>query len=523
MGHYLVIFLYNKGMLINKAKQYVDRQIAKSTNMKNKLKDPHTGQAFKQRSTFLKLRKYYDDFSAGHRDTRWITILGLRGVGKTILTQQLFSHISCAKEHKLFVSVDKIHEAGLTLKLVLDAYEARLGVSYGQLKHPIYLFIDEIHYEPRWVLMMKVLHDRNYKIFIVTTGSSIYSLHKSLNADAARRIHIEQLHPMSFTEYMLFFKGLKPVTGLGKHLRHLMYEASNLQVAYQELQKLEPQIKSYYAQCKEVCQTTYSDCIKRYILQGNMPYCIHLTQRAVRLRTMSTIKNIIEKDLSVLSSMRDSTLEKIEDILHGISNSSTLSARNLCSLHELSKATMSNILYALREANIVKRIFPYSSHKSQISKPAKYVFISPIYRDTLLNNQNLPSPTGYEDTKGLLLEDVIQLYLAVLLDKQRPNFEGKMYCDPSQGGADFIFGYQNSLVALEVGWQKRSAAQIHATFKRHAKCNRGIIISDADRSLKLYSDNVIGIPLSAFLLSAWTNLGQSCYRLPSMTEIIWEN
>ena len=485
-------------MLINKAKQYLKQQIADYSDSQAKFVNPQTGQEFAKRKIFSQIQQYYEDFTRGNTSTRWIALLGLRGVGKTTLMHQLFNQIKCAQVCKLFISVDHIQNAGLNLKITLDAYEEMLGVSYGQLNHPVYFFIDEIHYDPNWVLTIKTLFDRNPRIFIITTGSSVYSMIQSLTTDAARRVHQEQLHPMSLPEYMMLSRGVQPVPGLMDNLRHLIYAENDSSAAYAELHKLRPVIDTYYASCFDAQQTSVSACIKNYILQGNMPYCIHLQQVANRQRTLAMIKTILMKDLPIFTGIQKSTLGKVEDVLHEISNSLTFSEAKLCNTNDLNKVTIRKILDSFREANILKRVYPFSSHRGQILKPSKYLFVSPTYRDTLLNNQDIPSPTDYEDVKGLLLEDVVQLYFSIL-NKEQPDQEAKLYYDAQKAGADFILKHQHNLLAIEVGWQKDSSKQVHKTLKRHKRCNRGMITSDSP--LKLYDDNIISIPLDVFLLS----------------------
>ena len=62
-----------------------------------------------QRNIFVRLQKYIEDFKVGKDKTRWITLTGLRGSGKTTVLFQLYSLISSQDYYKLFLSLDNTH------------------------------------------------------------------------------------------------------------------------------------------------------------------------------------------------------------------------------------------------------------------------------------------------------------------------------------------------------------------------------------------------------------------------------
>lgn len=483
-------------MLINKALKYVDKQINDYAHIGDQLINSQTGEKFYTRGLFLKLDKYYRDFLRGNYSTRWIAILGLRGVGKTTLMQQLFERIKCPKQCKLFISVDDIKEEGLSLRMILNAYEERIGITYSQLTHPVYIFIDECHYDSNWTNTVKTLFDKNRMIFIVTTGSSAYSLNKSLTTDASRRIHQEYLYPMSFTEYISMLTGIKPMPNLMQELRDLIYGENDTTTIFNEMKKLEPEIRNYYVQLPK---DSYTQWVEKYITQGNMPYCINLNQQDAHRRTTTIIKQVITKDFPTFVGIHKSTLGKVGDILHVMSYSLMQSEDNLSKNLGVNKATIRKMLESFREASILKRIYPYSSNKSQITKSSKYLFVSSVYRDTLLNSPDIPSNVRYEDIKGYMLEDIVQLYLSIL-PQQSASFRIRTYCDTLTDGVDFILEYESNLLAIEVGWAKTNPKQANRTLEYHKRCNKGLLISDTP--LKIYDNNIINIPLSDFLLTA---------------------
>ena len=73
----------------------------------------------------------------------------LRGVGKTTLLLQCYEYLFKEKN----VSIADI------LYISCDA--------------PIFLLIDEIHYDKNWTLHAKILYDKSPFIFMIFTGSSL--------------------------------------------------------------------------------------------------------------------------------------------------------------------------------------------------------------------------------------------------------------------------------------------------------------------------------------------------------------
>jgi hypothetical protein len=199
---------------------YIVKQMAISdVRTNNAITDRTTKKKYPRRSAILKLEKLLRSFQAG-QDPRWIAILGLRGVGKTTMISQLFQAIQCDPNHKIFVSIDNAKdtlEIGVTE--IAQGYERLLGYNFEELTQPVYIFLDEIHFDPKWALSLKTLTDRSEYIFVVTTGSSVSEIKKALDSDTARRSIPETLHPLSFTQYMLLRDGKKPTYGLGGKIR----------------------------------------------------------------------------------------------------------------------------------------------------------------------------------------------------------------------------------------------------------------------------------------------------------------
>lgn len=122
---------------------------------------------------------------------------GLRGVGKTPLLYQLYEYLTKEKginpHNLLYISCDKLNRVGdvniyNVIESLLEEYH---NTNIILLDKPIFLLIDEAHYDRNWALNGKIIYDESPNIFMLITGSS--SLHLNFNADAARRLKVESV------------------------------------------------------------------------------------------------------------------------------------------------------------------------------------------------------------------------------------------------------------------------------------------------------------------------------------------
>src|SRR5688500_16130056 len=247
---------------------YVEKQLAISDiRTKNAITNRITKRRFPRRSAILKLEKLLRSFQAG-QDPRWIAILGLRGVGKTTMISQLYQAIVCDPRHKIFVSIDNAKDAlEIGVTEIAQGYERALGVAFEELQHPLYLFFDEIHFDPKWALSLKTLTDRSEYIFVITTGSSVSEIKRALDSDTARRILPETLHPMSFTEYLLLRDSKKPIAGLGAKIRSIIYEGEDIEAIHSQLIDIREEVKAYWDGVKQ-------NDIDKYIKYANLPFTL---------------------------------------------------------------------------------------------------------------------------------------------------------------------------------------------------------------------------------------------------------
>ena len=169
--------------------EYVQTQIAQSSNrLSGYTKDPKGLELYK-RSVYLVLEKYVKDFLKGTiTDPRILIMPGLRGTGKTTLLAQLFLNQLTSGVEKIYISADEVVKRfDIGLWELLEHYEKIIGFRLEELKQPLILFFDEIHYDRKWASFLKSIYDRTKKVMVICTGSAALLLREQMNADIARR------------------------------------------------------------------------------------------------------------------------------------------------------------------------------------------------------------------------------------------------------------------------------------------------------------------------------------------------
>ena len=198
---------------------YIQDQIARAELRARAYTIDPAGKQYPTRNAYVRLNKYVMDFV--HKKTtseRWLAISGLRGTGKTTLLAQLYCELRIPKERKLFISADHIVQLlSSSINEVLDVYEDVLGTALLSAREPIFLFVDEVQYDPKWAIALKSVYDRAKNVFILTTGSSALEINS--NPDTARRVICETLLPMTFPEYEKIRNGIFEQRGLGGRSR----------------------------------------------------------------------------------------------------------------------------------------------------------------------------------------------------------------------------------------------------------------------------------------------------------------
>ena len=471
-------------------RDYVIQQITYSATRAQGYTFDRYGKKYPNRNCFLTLKKHVQDYIQKRSSNRLLLTYGLRGTGKTTLLSQLYDEIGyIPKERKLFLSLDEITSLlGVTLNDVLQEYEEILQSPFEALSEPVFLFLDEVHFDKKWAILLKTIYDRTKNVFVIATGSSALALQTT--PDLARRAISIKLYPMQFTEYIKIRDRKFEIAGLSKEIRNMVFNAKNASEVFSSLENSKPKMEKYWSDLK-------NDDIDRYLKYGTLPFVVVSPGDAIAFdQIKKTIEKVVSTDMPNIKHFTPEIISKIPSILY------TLASTDQCNLNSLSKSiginrqTLTSILETLEKTETIWRLHPHGSHHAQVRKPSKYLFTSPAFRSMYFS---LVESTSKQDVfKGKVLEDAIGLSLRRL-------FSEKPLCsityDSSEGGADFIINKNDNIIVIEVGYGKKNITQIVKTMERiggKTPCY-GILVSQ--NPLKIHpEENIVEIPISYFLL-----------------------
>lgn len=471
--------------------KYLQNQFVQSPFRLRTYVQDEQGKKYPQRNIYIKIDKYLRDFlhNPEARD-RWIIVPGLRGVGKTTILAQLFlnHYQETDPQRMLYISLDEVvNVLGSSLKDVLVAYEKILGESFEKLTKPIFIFIDEAQYDPKWASVLKSVYDRSNKVFVVCSGSSAVSL--QTNPDVIRRSIFQKLFPTSFTEFLMIRDGKFPVKDLKKNLKDAIFNADSAKDAYEKLQKLEQNVMSAWSSIDR-------HLVDEYLKIGTLPFAIRMKDEARVYQTISLLLDkVINQDVQSLGRFDAKTLSYIKRVLFLLAESDMVSVQKLSGILETSVNTITNVLEVLEQAELLIRIMPYGSNSKKVRKPSRYQFMSSAMRSAFLSvagNEQI-----FISQKGRLMEDIVAMTLhREFIASNR----GALNHDSSKKGADFILTIaEKSIIPIEVGMGEKLGTQVRSTMKKVGSTKYGIVICSNELTL-LEDANIIKVPLDYFLL-----------------------
>lgn len=452
--------------------------------------DVSTGKQRAKRNAFVLLEKFLTDFSRQlNSQDRWLTISGLRGTGKTTLLAQLYRDLKVDKQRKLFISTDHIVQLlGSNLAEVIETYEYMLGTSFEKLSEPVFLFIDEVQYDTKWALTLKSIYDRSPRVFIISTGSSALEINS--NPDTARRIITETLLPMSFTEYQKISKGVFEEKGLGSALRQAIRNARSAQDIYDIFKNKQSVINRYWTKVDRLE-------INKYLQHGTLPFMAAAGNPALAFDQLErSIDRILGLDVSRIGKFDSDTLAVIPQALYNLADSDAISLNSLSKSLSITRPTLTNILAALEQAEVLFKLSPQGSHTKQNRRQsAKYLFTTPAIRAMYFTLTG--STRANEQVLGHLLEDAVGLYLRRIFGER--SLTSSINYGSDKGSADFAVKYLQNTYAIEVGMGKKTSRQIQAVAGEKDKVI-GIVVSRDELNLDT-ENNIATIPIRQFLLA----------------------
>src|SRR3989338_2421338 len=487
----VVLYHYKNIENMDEILKYVQNQLVQAPFRLKSYTQDEQGKKYPQRHIYIKIDKYLRDFlhSPNARE-RWVIIPGLRGVGKTSILAQLISNHSqeSGERRMLYISLDEVvNVLGSSLKDVLVAYEKILGESFERLTRPVFIFIDEAQYDPKWASVLKSVYDRSNKVFIACSGSSAVSL--QTNPDVIRRAVFQKLFPTSFPEFLMIRDGKFPTKDLKKNIKEALFNAESAKDAYDKLKSIEQNVLSVWASIDR-------HHIDEYLKIGTLPFAIRVRDEARVYQTITLLLDkVINQDVQSLGRFDAKTLSHIKRVLFLLAESDMVSLQKLATTLETSVNTVANILEILEQAELLIRVMPYGSNTKKVRKPSKYHFMSSAMRSAFLSvagNEQI-----FASQKGRLMEDIVAM---TLYREFVANSRGSLNYDSVKSGADFILTIaERNIIPIEVGIGEKTGTQVRNTMKKIGSAKYGVVICRNNLAL-LEDANVVKVPLDFFLL-----------------------
>ena len=471
--------------------KYIQNQLVQAPFRLKSYTENEQGKKYPQRNIYVKVDKYVRDFlHAPNVQDRWIIIPGLRGVGKTTILAQLYLkyYPEVGDRRMLYISLDEVvNVLGSSLKDVLAAYERIIGESFEKLTKPVFIFIDEAQYDPKWASVLKTVYDRSNKVFVACSGSSAVSL--QTNPDVIRRSIFQKLFPTSFTEFLMIRDGKLPVKGMKQNIKDALFNSQSAKEVYSKLKSLEQSVTNAWSSIDR-------HYIDEYLKIGTLPFAIQMKDEVRVYQTITLLLDkVINQDVQSLGRFDTKTLSHIKRVLFLMAESDVVSVQNLSKMLETSVSTITNILEVLEHAELLIRVMPYGSNSKKVRKPSRYQFMSSAMRSAFLSvagNEQI-----FASQRGRLMEDIVAM---TLYREFVANSRGSLNYDSSKAGADFILTIaEKNIVPIEVGVGDKAGTQVKNTMKKVSSAKYGIVFCKNALTL-VEQDNIVKVPLDYFLL-----------------------
>lgn len=474
-------------------KYYLENTVVSKSAIESRLTHPITKLRYPTRLVYVLLKKYVNDFLKSGSEPRFVSLAGLRGVGKTTLLWQTANHIYL-NHHKdiYFFNVNTLKNLGIDLHIALEEFQRHIiKKRFNELTEPITLLFDEVHDDDNWSKTLKILYDEARTAFILCTGSSALLLNST--ADLSRRMHIQKVYPFGFSE-LLHTKNemsgnsqfLVPETSLSYSLKEALFYSETASSAIHKLNNYKNQVEA----CLNQNRLQVDSLIIQYINFLNFPNFLFYDDEIIITNSMLDLfKRIIYEDIPKLKpTFADFT--KIERLILRLAGSDEINPSTLAGVIGVKQNDINELIDILAKAELLNVLLPFGGLDTKIVKNKKAFFMSPSLRRALLSTlygQNLP-----DQFRSKLIEDIIVMYLRrVLTDGIISFLSGNDEVNP-----DFVIETRDKPILLEIGTSKTSLRQLT---KSNVKYRYGVLISNGVLEPSLKGD-CIQIPLSWFLL-----------------------
>lgn len=334
-----------------------------------------------------------------------IAIKGAKGTGKTTMLLQHIKESFTDKDKALYLSLDN---------LWFETHSINDLIEYHYTHGGTHLFLDEVHYYPKWKTLIKNINDDYPGLHVVYTGSSMLKIDSGV-ADLSRRQLPYTLHGMSFREYLL----------------------------YEGLAEMEPiSLDLLLRDHRRIAEDILSNGMKilpafgEYLRYGYYPF-YKSVYSGFEIRLQQVVNHVLENDYPIIEGVEQSTIRKTKNMFMILAEQvpQTPNMSNLYNELETDRNQGLKMLYALEKAGLLALLSDKPKHIDKLSRPEK------IFMD----NSNLMYAYAMAPNIGTVRETFFLSQLAV----------DHSVTYPAKG--DFLV---DGKYLFEVGGRKKSFEQI---------------------------------------------------------------
>ena len=286
-----------------------------------------------------------------HWNTRLISIMGAKGVGKsTLIRQYLKQNYQPLDRRMLYCSADTVDFSTRTLLELAEDFSIR----GGEL-----LVIDEIHkYKSGtsdWSREVKEIYELFPQLKLIVSGSSLLQLREG-DADLSRRAVKYTMSGLSFREALRFYHGLE----FGKW-----------------------SLEDILAHPYDLWQTVTSKCkpvalFKEYLEKGYYPFLLE-GEGEYYTKIEQVINYIIETELPRICKVDVSNVRKLQALVALICSEVPfeLNANKIAAALEVGRDTVVEYLKYLGDAKVLNLLYSDKKKIGKLSKPDKVYLENP--------------------------------------------------------------------------------------------------------------------------------------------------
>jgi len=412
----------------------------------------------KEREQFIKILAWLDK-------KQIISLYGLRRSGKTILLKQIIDYLlkkNVNPKNVFYFSFEEVYVKDP--KILNDIIDFYLNNILKKTER-IYIFLDEIQHAPQWSSYLKIYYDTypNMKFFV--SGSASLFIKKRATESLAGRIIDFELDTLSFREF-LKFKGLE----------------TEKVVKNKELFKYD--IQKYFTE---------------YLLKGGFPEVANEEKLELIYNYIknSVLERLLYRDIKEIFRVREPA--SLLDMLKYLASSTSgqISMEKLASNMAITRQTVKNYLYYLKESLIVDFLNLYRKNVISSLRKAKKVYFKDIgIVNALLGNRE---DILAQDFSGNLVENIIFNHL-------KKKYEKIFFWKDKQGNeVDFIVEDRNKILPIEVKFKKdigKNDIKCLLKFCNIAGVKKATLITRYEENKKVFDNIEIDfVPACLFLLT----------------------